>query len=210
MFSVFLFPTTLFSLSKVLVLLGVQTKYPNMSTKSVLILNKDQIEKKTTRIAYQILEDNFEEKSLVLAGIAERGYVFAQRLKAILERISDIRIDLIKVTLNKDSRVLDAQTDVAVTTAKDRAVILVDDVLNSGRTLAYGMGVFFDVPLKKMRTAVLIDRSHHKYPIFSDYSGLKLSTILKEHVDVTLSEIDNGEDAAWLSWLKEKARPTSY
>lgn len=170
-----------------------------MSTKSVLILDKDQIEKKTTRIAYQILEDNFEEESLILAGIAARGYVFAQRLKSTLEHISTIKVDLIKVTLDKDSRVLEAQTDVPIATAQNKTVILVDDVLNSGRTLAYGMGVFFDVPLKKMRTAVLIDRSHHQYPIFSDYAGLKLSTILKEHVDVTLSEYDNAEDAAWLS-----------
>ncbi len=170
-----------------------------MSAKSVLILNKDQIEKKTVRIAYQILEDNFDEKSLVLAGIADRGYVFAQRLKAKLEHISSINVELIKVSLDKDSRVLNAQTDVPVSSAQNKTVILVDDVLNSGRTLAYGMGVFFDVPLKKMRTAVLIDRSHHKYPIFSDFSGLKLSTILKEHVDVTLYEHDGVEDAAWLS-----------
>jgi len=49
-----------------------------------------------------------------------------------------------------------------------------------------------------MRTAVLIDRSHHKFPIFSDYYGTKLSTILREHVTVTLEEFDNEEDAAWL------------
>ena len=74
-----------------------------------------------------------------------------------------------------------------------------DDVLNSGRTLAYALGAFINVPLKKMRTAVLIDRSHHIFPIFSDFYGLKLSTILKEHVTVCLEEFDNKEDAAWLS-----------
>jgi pyrimidine operon attenuation protein/uracil phosphoribosyltransferase len=78
-------------------------------------------------------------------------------------------------------------------------VILIDDVLNSGRTLAYGLGVFLDVPLKRMRTAVLIDRSHHQFPVFSDYYGLKLSTILKEHVEVVLEEYDKKEDAAYLS-----------
>lgn len=169
-----------------------------MSAKKVLILNQAQIQQKTTRIAYQLLEDNFEEVSLVLVGIADRGYVFAQRLKAVLENISSMQILLIRVTLDKTSSTLDAQTDVPVAQAEDKVVILVDDVLNSGRTLAYGMGVFFDVPLKKMRTAVLIDRSHHKFPIFSDFSGLKLSTILKEHVAVNLHECDGGEDAAWL------------
>ena len=170
-----------------------------MSTKKVLILNEEQIAKKVTRIAYQLLEDNFEEPSLVLVGIADRGYVFAQRLKTALEQISSFDILLIKVKLDKTSRTLRAETDVPIEQAKDKVVVLVDDVLNSGRTLAYGIGVFFDVPLKKMRTVVLIDRSHHKFPIFSDFSGLKLSTILKEHVTVQLRECDGGEDAAWLT-----------
>ncbi|MGV3763126.1 phosphoribosyltransferase family protein [Parapedobacter sp.] len=169
-----------------------------MSTKKVLILNQEQIAKKITRIAYQLVEDNFEETAIVLVGIADRGYVFAQRLKTELERISSFEITLIKVTLDKTSSTLRAETDIPIEQAKDKVVVLVDDVLNSGRTLAYGIGVFFDVPLKKMRTAVLIDRSHHKFPIFSDFSGLKLSTILKEHVTVQLREHDGGEDAAWL------------
>lgn len=170
-----------------------------MSQKGILILDQEQIKNKTTRIAYQILEDNFEEDSLILVGIADRGYVFAQRLQKVLERISAIEITLIKVTLDKVSSTLDAVTDIPAETASNKAVILVDDVLNSGRALAYGMGVFFNVPLKKMRTAVLIDRSHHKFPVFSDYAGLKLSTILKEHVAVTLEECDGEQDAVWLS-----------
>lgn len=169
-----------------------------MDAKKVLVLNQEQIQKKTTRIAYQLLEDNFEEESVVLVGIADRGYVFAQRLKAVLEKISHLDVQLIKVILDKTSNTLEAQTDTPIEQVAGKAVILVDDVLNSGRTLAYGMGVFFNVPLKKMRTAVLIDRSHHKFPIFSDFSGLKLSTILKEHVAVNLRECDGGEDAAWL------------
>ncbi len=170
-----------------------------MATQKVLILNQEQIKQKTTRIAYQILEDNFDEKTLVLVGIADRGYVFAQRLKALLEKISTLDILLIKVALDKNSSTLDASTDVPVEQAENKVVILVDDVLNSGRTLAYGMGIFFNVPLKKMRTTVLIDRSHHKFPIFSDFSGLKLSTVLKEHVTVNLHEFDGGDDAAWLA-----------
>jgi len=76
-------------------------------------------------------------------------------------------------------------------------LIIVDDVLNSGRTLAYGIGVFLDVPLKKMRIAVMIDRSHHQYPVFSDFSGLKLSTVLNEHVAVEFAK-DQKNDAAYL------------
>ena len=171
-----------------------------MSTKKTLILNKTQIVQKSRRIAYQILEDNFDEKNIVLVGIADRGYVFAQRLQVILHEIApDKEIELIKVSIQKNKRSLDAITDKPTDVANNKTVIVVDDVLNSGRTLAYALGVFINIPLKKMRTAVLIDRSHHIFPIFSDFYGLKLSTILKEHVTVCLEEIDNEEDAAWLS-----------
>jgi|SRR5690606_1449162 pyrimidine operon attenuation protein/uracil phosphoribosyltransferase len=170
-----------------------------MSTKGTLILNKEQIFQKSKRIAYQIIEDNFDEKEIVLVGIADRGYVFAQRLKNIIEELVDNKeVILIKVTIKKNKRSLEAVTDLPIETAANRAVIVVDDVLNSGRTLAYALGAFINVPLKKMRTAVLIDRSHHQFPIFSDYYGQKLSTILKENVRVYLEEFDNKEDAAWL------------
>lgn len=167
-------------------------------SKKVLILDKEHIQKKTTRIAYQILEDNFDEKELVLAGIADRGFIFAQRLKVILEQISTFEIILIRITLDKEGTALSASTDIPVEQAAGKAVILIDDVLNSGRALAYGLGVFLNVPLKRIRTAVLIDRSHHQFPVFSDFSGLRLSTILNEHVSVSLSELDGGADAAWL------------
>lgn len=173
------------------------------SSKKILILNEEQISKKMIRIAYQILEDNFEEKVIILAGIADRGFVMAQRLKILLEEIAPEKkeISLMRVTVDKEKSALNAQTDVPVSSAKGKAVILVDDVLSSGRTMAYGMGAFFDIPLKKIRTAVLIDRSHHRFPIFSDFYGLKLSTTLKEHVTVTLRESGKStpEDAAWLA-----------
>lgn len=171
-----------------------------MSSKKTLILNKEQIHQKSKRIAYQIVEDNFDEPAIVLVGLAERGYVFAERLQKLLQEIApDKTFELIKVTVQKTKRSLEAHTDVPVDIAKNKVVILIDDVLNSGRTLAYGLGVFLNVPLKRMRTAVLIDRSHHQFPVFSDYYGLKLSTILKEHVEVVLEEFDKKEDAAYLS-----------
>jgi|SRR5690606_23165997 len=171
-----------------------------MPSKKTLILNKEQILQKSKRIAYQILEDNFEEPSIVLVGIADRGYIFAQRLQKILKDIApDKEIELIKVTIQKNKRSLEATTDIPVESAANKAIVIIDDVLNSGRTLAYGLGAFINVPLKKMRTAVLVDRSHHQFPIFSDFYGLKLSTILKEHVEVCLEEFDKQEDSVWLS-----------
>lgn len=171
-----------------------------MSAKKTLILNKEEILQKSKRIAYQILEDNFDEENIVLVGIADRGYIFAQRLQKLLGEIAPKKnVDLLRVTIEKNKRQLEASTDQDINSAKNKVIILVDDVLNSGRTLAYGLGVFLDTPLKKMRTAVLIDRSHHSFPIFSDYYGLKLSTVLKEHVEVVFEEYDKEEDAAYLS-----------
>lgn len=173
------------------------------TNKKVLILNQDQIHNKIIRIAYQILEDNFDEQTIVLVGIASHGYIIAERLKKILEDITSGNkdIQLMKVTINKKKSALEASTDIPVEQVKNKTLILIDDVLSSGRTLAYGMGVFFDIPLKKMRTAVLIDRSHHRFPVFSDFYGLKLSTTIKEHVSVELkgSGSEVKEDAAWLS-----------
>lgn len=169
-----------------------------MSTKQTIILNKEQILQKSKRIAYQIIEDNFDEQEIVIVGIADRGYVFAERLLGLLKGIApDKTINLIRIDIAKNKSQLEASLDQPVESAKNKVIILVDDVLNSGRTLAYALGVFLNIPLKKMRTAVLIDRSHHSFPIYSDYYGLKLSTVLKEHVEVKFEETD-AEDAAYL------------
>ncbi|HZH54217.1 MAG TPA: phosphoribosyltransferase family protein [Sphingobacteriaceae bacterium] len=173
--------------------------------KKVLILDQVKISHKLIRIAYQILEDNFEEKEIVLVGVAPHGYIIAERLSDYLLDISksEKNITLMKVTVDKEKSSLDASTDIPVSDVENKTIVLVDDVLSSGRTLAYAMGVFFDIPLKKMRTAVLIDRSHHRFPVYSDYYGMKLSTTLKEHVTVSLRAKDGSgkvqEDAAWLS-----------
>lgn len=169
-----------------------------MGIHKLSILNSKDIAEKTTRIAFQILEDNFEESSLVFAGIADRGFVFAQRLKKEFESISSKPVDLIKLTIDKDSTSLIGGSDIDVEIAKDRVVILIDDVLNSGRTLAYALGLFLNISLKKMRVVVLIDRNHRKFPIVSDFAGLELSTVLNEHVLVNFNNENSEEDAAYL------------
>ena len=166
-----------------------------MPDKKILVLNKKQIEQKITRMAYQIWEDNLGESELIIAGIIECGYTLAERLQKELKRISGINVILMKITLDKDSSHLQAVTDIPVESCTNKVVVLVDDVLNSGRTVAYGLGVFLDTPLKKLRTAVLVNRSHRKFPVSPDFTGLDLATIIKEHVDVILS-IE--EDAVYL------------
>jgi pyrimidine operon attenuation protein/uracil phosphoribosyltransferase len=169
-----------------------------MPDKKLLILNQKQIQQRIDRMAYQILEDNLEEKELIVAGIIDKGYIIAKRLKKVLETISDIKITLIKVEINKNISHLEASSDIDIKQVSNKVVILVDDVLNSGRTLAYGLGVFFDIPLKKLRTLVLIDRSHRNFPVSPDFTGLELATILKEHVDVVMDD-KSQKDAVYLS-----------
>ena len=169
-----------------------------MSNSPVLILDKKQIDQKINRIAYQILEDNLDEKEIVLAGIWDRGYKLAIRLKNVLQEISSFKIMLLRVDLEKENTKLVATTDFEESEWKNKVVILVDDVLNSGKTLAYGLGVFLNTPHKKIRTVVLVDRSHKIFPIATDFVGLELSTILKEHVGVVLG-VEEEEDRVYLS-----------
>ena len=168
-----------------------------MTSKKILILNHIQIQQKINRIAHQILEDNFDEKEIIIAGIVERGYRFAQRIEKVLSKIGKIKITMAKIELNKDSSKLESVIDIPLADCENKVIILVDDVLSSGRTLAYGLGVFLNIPLKKLRSVVLIDRSHKNFPVASDFVGLELSTVLKEHVEVVLDE-NNEEDAVYL------------
>ena len=167
-----------------------------MASKKILVLDKKQISQKLNRIAYQILEDNFGEEEIILAGIMPRGYILAGRLKKILSKFSDINVQLLQLDITKDSRSLKAETNIPPEKCKNKVVILVDDVLHTGRTLVYGVGVFLDVPLKKIRTVVLVDRSHKSYPVHIDFTGMQLSTVAKEHVQLI---IDGKEEAVYLT-----------
>jgi pyrimidine operon attenuation protein/uracil phosphoribosyltransferase len=164
--------------------------------KSIQILDQAQIKQKIDRIAYQILEDCFDEKEIIIAGIASRGYVFAQKLEKVLCKISKIKCTLVEITLDKDSNNLVASTNIPVSQCKNKTIILVDDVLNSGRTLLYGLSVFLNIPTKKIRTAVLVDRSHKLFPISTDYAGYTISTVSQEHISVVF---DKNKDAVYLS-----------
>ncbi|HTD99089.1 MAG TPA: phosphoribosyltransferase family protein [Mucilaginibacter sp.] len=166
--------------------------------KKILILNQHQIEQKIDRIAYQLLEDNFDEEEIIIAGILPKGNYIAERLKKILDKIAPFKSRLITIELDKQSTSLKAKTDTDIEVCNNKAVILVDDVMNSGKTLAYGFGVFLDVPLKKLRTVVLVDRNHKSFPVTTDYAGIALSTVLKEHVEVNLN-VTGVEDSVYLT-----------
>ncbi len=168
-----------------------------MTDKQLLILDSHQIQQKIVRIAYQILEDNFEEEEIIIAAILPSGGKVAARLKSILDDIADFKSTLVGIEIEKNSSKMEAEFSFDLDICANKTVILVDDVLNSGRTLAYGFFVFRDIPLKKLRTAILIDRNHKRFPMTVDFAGMALSTVLKEHVEVVLDK-DGEEDAAYL------------
>lgn len=153
-----------------------------------IILDNEQIKHKIKRIAYQIYENNVEEQSIVLAGIANKGFLFAKRLKVVLEEISDLEVILCEVRIDKKNPLNKISTSVSSDTYQNKSVVLVDDVLNSGTTLIYGVKHFLDVPLKRFKTVVLVDRSHKKYPVKADFKGISLSTSLNETVNVHFKE----------------------
>lgn len=168
-----------------------------MPYKPYVILNALQIEHKLRRIAHQILEDNLTEEEVVLAGIFDNGYRIAKRLESILNAVAPFKVSLMKINIDRACSSLNASCDKDLETCSHKVIVLVDDVLNSGRTLAYGFGVFLNIPIKKIRTTVLINRSHRCFPISVDFSGLDLSTILKEHIQVIIDE-PNTEDVVYL------------
>lgn len=160
------------------------------------ILNHQEIAHKIKRIAYQIYETFVDEEEIVLAGIATNGYVFAEKIAETLESITPLKVILCQVFIDKQNPTEPITTSIDSENYKDKGLILVDDVLNSGTTLVYGVRHFLDVPLKKFKTAVLVDRNHKKYPVKADFKGISLSTSLFEHVNVIF---EKGNDHAFLS-----------
>jgi len=154
-----------------------------------LVLNSIQVIQKIRRIAYEIYENNFSERSIVLAGIDGQGYVLAKTLAKELKAISPLGIVLVKVSLDKLASVQSEVTvDVPSKELKKKCIILIDDVLNTGRTLAYALKLFTSVEIKKIEVAVLVNRSHTLFPIVPTYSGYQLATTLTDHVEVKLGK----------------------
>jgi pyrimidine operon attenuation protein/uracil phosphoribosyltransferase len=156
-----------------------------------IILNNQEIEHKTRRIAYQIYETFVEEQEVVIAGISKSGYVFAEKIAQVLTSISELKVSLCEVHIDKNNPSNEITTSLNKSQYENRGLVLVDDVLNSGTVLAYGIRFFLDVPLKKFKTAVLVDRNHKKYPVKADFKGISLSTSLQEHVQVVFEKDDN-------------------
>ena len=154
------------------------------------ILSKDKIDRILKRIAYQIIENNFQEQHLSLVGITGQGFQMALRLQSLIQEIAaDLEVEVFELLLDKSAPAReDVRLSVDILTLRDKVVIVIDDVMNTGRTQAYAVGYLLQLSLKKLETAVLVNRRHTKFPIAATYSGIALSTTLDEHIEVRLED----------------------
>ena len=159
------------------------------------ILSHEQILQKIDRIAFQIIEDNLEEKEIYIVGIANKGYTLAKYLVSHLSKLSDNTFHLLELKFDKKNSIECLTSEFKLKIPKNQVVVLVDDVLNTGETLMHASFVILKHDVKKMRTVVLIDRRHRLFPIKADFAGLTLSTTLENHIEV---EFENGEFLAHL------------
>ena len=162
-----------------------------------IILTNQEIEHTIKRIAYQIYETYVDEEEIIIAGIAANGFVFAKKIAEALNTISPLKVSLCEVHINKHQPASDIQTSLTKEAYTNKGLVLVDDVLNTGTTLIYAVRHFLEVPLKKFKTAVLVDRNHKKYPVKADFKGISLSTSSLDNVQVVFNE--KGESYAYLS-----------
>jgi pyrimidine operon attenuation protein/uracil phosphoribosyltransferase len=159
------------------------------------ILNQEISQRKMLRMAYEILENNYEENELILAGIRESGSVIARNIQKLLHEIKNISTELLMVTLDKkfpEEVVLSKPISF-----ENKVVILIDDVSNSGKTLLYALKPFLSSHPKKIQTLVLVERTHKAFPVKPDYVGLSVATTLQEHIYV---EVDG--DVVKGAWME--------
>lgn len=159
------------------------------SIKTTEVLNHQEVLDRIKRIAWQIYENHSHGGELIIAGIELRGYILAEKIVKVLEEISPIQCSLHKIKLNKRNLLNGGlEIDPITSSLEDKCIIVVDDVLNSGGTLIYGVKYFLEFDVKEIKTVVLVDRNHKRFPVKADFKGLSLSTSMMEHVDVNIEK----------------------
>lgn len=154
------------------------------------ILNDHQICQKIKRLAIEIVEHNFEEKEIILAGINNNGTSFAKLLESELKSIGKQKITMTRLLLNPaEPLAAEVQLEMPVKNVKNKVIIVVDDVANTGRTIFYAVKPLLDTLPKKVEVAVLINRTHKSFPIKVDYYGLSLATTLLEDIHVKIQDV---------------------
>lgn len=157
-----------------------------------IILNHQQIKQKITRLGHQILENCFEEETIFIGGISGNGTKIAKKLAEIIQENSEIEVVFFEINVNKEEPWSEPiQLSIDEKMIKKGFIILVDDVVNSGKTMQYALMKFLEQATKAIKTVALVDRQHRRYPIKTDFVGIGLSTTLKDRVEVELNETDS-------------------
>lgn len=156
----------------------------------MLILNDIQIRQKIKRLTIEILERNFDAPEIILAGINNNGLAMAQLLMQGLAERTSIPITLTRIRISPAAPVDNPIViEMPLEQVENKAIIVVDDVANTGRSLFYALKPLMAILPKKIEIAVLVDRKHKSFPIQPDYVGLSLATTLKEHIDVKIRDV---------------------
>jgi pyrimidine operon attenuation protein/uracil phosphoribosyltransferase len=148
------------------------------------IANREKIDRILGRIAYQLAENYCHHKHITFVGIKESGYVLAQEIDNYLKPILNIPTEVISLEIDKKNPQTSTIQLSKKIDAKDTAVILVDDVINSGKTLFYALKPFFDMKIDTLDTLILVERKHKRFPIIADYVGISLNTTMLEKIEV--------------------------
>lgn len=157
-----------------------------MERKYILSANKAMM--KLRRMAYEVVERNSCEKQLVLAGIKGNGFDIAEMLRRILVDIAPFKVDLLLIDIDKQNPLL---CQIAENKQlADKVVLVIDDVVNSGKTLLYSLLPLLKTSPSRIETLTLVERSYKTHPVHVDYVGISLATTFHDHIIV---EVENGE-----------------
>ena len=161
------------------------------------ILSDAEIRSKFTRMAYEIYESNYVYKKITIVGLGAQGEFIARALKNQIEEISSIKVDLVSAVKDIANSKINLDIPAPGKIFKDRNVVIVDDVLYSGKTLFSAVALVLAYMPVRIQTAVLIDRGHRLLPISPNFTGIELATTLREHVSVEFN-LKTGKAAAFL------------
>lgn len=155
----------------------------------VQVLNNRDINQRIIRLAYEIYEHNAYESEIFILGINTNGYNFGVLLKEALMKISPLECTLTRLVINPAAPTEQAiQLEIEKDRLEGSAIVMVDDVANTGRTMFYACQAIMDIIPKTLEFAVLVDRKHKSFPVHVSYVGLSLATTLQEHINVSLEK----------------------
>jgi len=163
-----------------------------MFVKGTKIVDAIALQSSIKRIAYQIFESTIDETEIVIVGVGEQGKTLSSLLGDALKKIGNSTLVFVNLTLDKTNPLGTIKSSIPLSELKNKSLIIVDDVLNTGSTLMYAVSFFLSIPVKQIKTAVMVNRNHKKFPIKADFKGISLSTSLNEHITVLLEGNEKG------------------